>query len=168
MPIEQLFLKQKKIESYIKDDSELARKLYNAGGDLETIKNEIKKKSLDPFIENIMDAPQYNSFVRSVSDNIIERHQEIVEEEKLKQMGLKKKPLKRKLTYKDYDKQYRATVVPRIDKKRVRAWNSTEEVFLRARTTKGLSTKEIVDEYYNFFGVIRSTSSVKSKVRRMK
>jgi ribosome-interacting GTPase 1 len=168
MSLIDLMTRQKTMESYIRKDSELARKLIKAEGSRSEMRKALKEKVTDDFLVDIFNDRQYEPFLLSVVDNIIDEFPGIEEEIMAEKMGFRKISKPKKISKPRIKKEIVSkTKTGKIYKKSFKQWKSKDEQFIKSRLRKKVPVSEIFKEYDNSIGG-RTKSSVTTKIYRLK
>jgi len=164
MPLSDLISRQKTMEAYIKEDSELARKLLDAGDSIELKRKALKNNILDSFLDPIIDDDNYSDFVDNVVSSILDKFPDEVEKKEMDDLGLQKakEPKKTKKTKAKKLVKKNITQVASSGKTYKRSynkWQSPEKQFIKTRINAGFSASETRKEFINYFGNDAKTKS---------
>lgn len=173
MPLSDLIARQKTMETYINEDSQLARQLIDAGDNVDLRRDALKSKILDKFLEPIIDDDKYIDFVDEIVNSIISKHPEERTRALEDKLGVKKDVKKKAIIKKKLPKvQKNIEQKTATGKKYFRSyknWSSLENQFIKARVKKGYSAAQTRQEFISFFGSDSKTkSSISTKFYRLR
>lgn len=171
MSLTDLLTRQETMENYVNKDKELARELFKAGKDASLIRQALIKKSEEEFIVNVFKDPKYEPFLLSVAESAMMEHPEVEEELAYEQLGLKP-PKKKKVMFRKKPKVKKTitskTKTGKTYKRSFNRWSSSEEQFIKTRLRNDKSVGDISKEFFDQTDYVRTESSVKTKIYRIK
>lgn len=176
MPLSDLIARQKTMETYIKEDSTLARKLLDAGDNIELRRNAFKDNILDDFLIPIINDDNYVDFLDEITTSAIDRFPEEKTRFLESQLGLKrgakkieKKKKEKKAAIKKKKSISQVSRTGKVYNRSYGKWSSSENQFIKARIRKGYSASKTKEEFKSFYGSeARTSSSINTKYYRLK